>query len=338
MMKKTTKAACALLATLVIPACASSGDLGTEDFNGDAAEARASASVGEAGQALSTCIDIQRGLGGTVEDAYLSPTTPNYNAGSAVTLYTGLSSGEEKRSVLKFGLGAIPAGSTIDSATLKLSQVYKASGSAVRVRRVSAAWTEGTATWNTVGNAFDPAAVAGTIDAASGQGLRTADVTGLVQGWVSGAYANDGLLIEETPTTKTEFRSSENTTPANRPMLTVCYTEPTCSDGVQNQGETGVDCGGPCAPCGGAGVTITAPGEAYGHHGACSGWNGCGDAATCALWACQVNGYANLVSYGANGPCTGFDNCHLFYSQGSIQWNWGNWCDVSGVSEIVCSN
>ena len=25
------------------------------------------------------------------------------------------------------------------------------------------------------------------------------------------------------------------------------YTAPTCSDGVQNQGETGVDCGGPCS-------------------------------------------------------------------------------------------
>ncbi|MBK9425397.1 MAG: hypothetical protein IPN54_14910 [Bacteroidetes bacterium] len=23
----------------------------------------------------------------------------------------------------------------------------------------------------------------------------------------------------------------------------------TCSDGIQNQGETGIDCGGPCAPC-----------------------------------------------------------------------------------------
>src|SRR5436853_6975316 len=24
---------------------------------------------------------------------------------------------------------------------------------------------------------------------------------------------------------------------------------PTCSDGIQNQGETGVDCGGPCSAC-----------------------------------------------------------------------------------------
>ena len=24
---------------------------------------------------------------------------------------------------------------------------------------------------------------------------------------------------------------------------------PTCTDGIQNQGETGVDCGGPCSAC-----------------------------------------------------------------------------------------
>ncbi|NNE54528.1 MAG: T9SS type A sorting domain-containing protein, partial [Flavobacteriales bacterium] len=32
-----------------------------------------------------------------------------------------------------------------------------------------------------------------------------------------------------------------------------CAACPTCNDGIQNQGETGVDCGGPCAPCGGGG-------------------------------------------------------------------------------------
>ncbi len=36
-------------------------------------------------------------------------------------------------------------------------------------------------------------------------------------------------------------------------------TTPTCSDGIQNQGEAGIDCGGPCAPCnvGGCNVNIT---------------------------------------------------------------------------------
>jgi hypothetical protein len=92
----------------------------------------------------------------------------------------------------------------------------------------------------------------------------------------------------------------------------------------------------PSDPDNDCGVQITAAGEAYGHHGACSGWNGCGDAATCALWACEVNGYSALVSFGEDRPCTQFDVCHLFHSRGSIAWNWGNWCEVSGVTDIVC--
>lgn len=88
----------------------------------------------------------------------------------------------------------------------------------------------------------------------------------------------------------------------------------------------------------GPGVLITAPGEAYGHHGECSGWNGCGNAATCAQWACEVKGYDHLVSYGDERPCTQFNNCNLFYSRGNVQMNWGNWCNVMGVTDIACGN
>ena len=86
------------------------------------------------------------------------------------------------------------------------------------------------------------------------------------------------------------------------------------------------------------GNMITAQGEACGHHGACSGWNGCGDAATCAQWACEVNGYDYAVSYGAEKPCTEYQSCNLFYSRGSVQMGWGNWCPVMGVTDIQCGN
>ena len=89
-------------------------------------------------------------------------------------------------------------------------------------------------------------------------------------------------------------------------------------------------------------VQITEPGEAYGHHGRCAGWNGCGDAATCALKACNDHGYETLVSYGDSGPCTGFDVCHLFWNVNnnvcSVQYDWGNWCRVAGVTDIVCKD
>jgi cysteine-rich repeat protein len=90
----------------------------------------------------------------------------------------------------------------------------------------------------------------------------------------------------------------------------------------------------------GEGVKITQPGYAYGHHGACSGWNTCGNAQTCAQKACEANGYSNLVSYGDARPCTQFTNCSLFYDINtnlSYQANWGNWCNVMGVTDIVCN-
>ncbi|MCK4704223.1 MAG: hypothetical protein KAT90_01970 [Gammaproteobacteria bacterium] len=91
--------------------------------------------------------------------------------------------------------------------------------------------------------------------------------------------------------------------------------------------------GHPEDPCS---VKITVEGEAYGHHGACSGWNGCGDAGTCAQWACEVNGYSEVVSWGEDKPCTQFNNCHLFYSRGSVDRDWGNGCSVQGVTDIAC--
>ena len=90
--------------------------------------------------------------------------------------------------------------------------------------------------------------------------------------------------------------------------------------------------------CGQDQIKITAPGEAYGHHGHCYGWNGCGDAATCAKWACEAKGYQNLVSYGEIKGCTKFNKCNLFHSRNDVDYNWDNHCDVLGVTDIVCSN
>ena len=44
---------------------------------------------------------------------------------------------------------------------------------------------------------------------------------------------------------------------------TACEQTPTCSDGIQNQGETGVDCGGPCTACQQAGLLTKKTGYFY---------------------------------------------------------------------------
>lgn len=96
-------------------------------------------------------------------------------------------------------------------------------------------------------------------------------------------------------------------------------------------------------------MEITVGGYAYGHHGDCQGWNGCGDAATCALWACLNEGYDVLVSHGSSAACGSakpFSDCHLLYNgpSGGVQYEWwagwhaeGGSCDVLAVGEIVCA-
>ncbi len=74
-------------------------------------------------------------------------------------------------------------------------------------------------------------------------------------------FAIDGNFnAPYTPTTPGTFAAA-NSTNTNSPTITQVRTmpsyirlttgiiTPTCEDGIQNQGETGVDCGGPCPPC-----------------------------------------------------------------------------------------
>ncbi len=66
-------------------------------------------------------------------------------------------------------------------------------------------------------------------------------------------YSDDGCMNLFTTGQKNRMRAIFDTGGARASLLNsgACgaATGPTCSDGIQNQGETGVDCGGPCAPC-----------------------------------------------------------------------------------------
>jgi len=96
--------------------------------------------------------------------------------------------------------------------------------------------------------------------------------------------------------------------------------------------QTGLCLGGP------GGVRITNGRDAYGHHGACEGWNGCRNADTCALWACQYRGFMGVVSWGRQDICGNFDECYLFEDQNRLDESWGNGdgCDLMGVGDIIC--
>jgi RHS repeat-associated protein len=180
-----------------------------------------------------TCVTIQRGTLGAVEDATIWETYPTWTD-STVLLRTGTLAGFGVRhAVLRFDLSPLPPAAQVASATLRLQQIYRddTSSSTINIHRILSPWTEPTVTWQSLANGtdFDPA-IAASFQSLPGVGMRSADLTALTAAWLAGTTPNHGVLLEEAPVLTTSFRSSEEPNVATRPSLEVCYTTaPTCT-------------------------------------------------------------------------------------------------------------
>jgi hypothetical protein len=241
-----TGRAAAVAAALPLVGVAASCDTGARD--------RAEP-LGAASQGL-TCTTFQRTsplVQGGVQDTqilmdFADPTKANTSFGAVSMLKTGYSGTSYSRVLLRFDLASIPAGAAVSSASLTFRMVQSLGKQPVELHRITAPWSEGSATWNSFALAFDPAVELSvpTLGVPNNSNL-TVDLTSLVAAWVAGTTPNHGVLFDHPAAGRTSVGASEAPTLGVRPKLSVCYTAPTCSDGVQNGGETGVDCGGPCA-------------------------------------------------------------------------------------------
>ena len=177
------------------------------------------------------------------KDALLNENIATNNYGAGTNLWVQDASGSnDDNSLLQFDLGRIPFGATIVSARLELFQFLTATpGGTVGVHRVARDWDEGTnngspgtgaswtkatqtGNWATPGGDFDASPVSTTALGAGVTGYYGWDITPLVQGWVSGTYANDGLILSAAaPGTDVAFHSSDHGTETERPRLTVTY-------------------------------------------------------------------------------------------------------------------
>ncbi|WP_437724312.1 DNRLRE domain-containing protein [Sorangium sp. So ce861] len=193
-----------------------------------------------AGSEDPTCVTIQRGTAGAVEDATIWETFPTWSD-STVLLRTGTLTGFGVRhAVLRFDLSPVPAGANVVSATLRLEQIFRdtTSSSTINIHRILSPWTESTVTWQSLGNGsdFDPA-IAASLQSLPGVGIRSADLTSLTAAWLAGTVPNNGVLLEEAPVLTTSFPSSEEPTVSRRPSLEVCYTTATNCTGTLDDGD-----------------------------------------------------------------------------------------------------
>lgn len=205
-------------------------------------------------QGVTTCVTIQNvgPLTTAVDDANIitdptDPTKANTNYGTVQQMNVGFVGTDYRRILMKFDLAGagIPAGSTVSSATLTLRMIQSPGKNPVDLFAAAGPWSEASVTWNTAPALGALQSTISTLGVVNNTNLNVSLSAGLVESWINPA-TNYGLVFDHSTAGRTVFGSAEAPTTGPRPKLQVCYDAPSCNDGVQNGGETGVDCGGPC--------------------------------------------------------------------------------------------
>ena len=180
------------------------------------------------------------GYNGT-DDTYLSQGLPDsvHGAETILLLDGDDGGGVDLASILLWDITDIPADATIESASITI-EVFNPSNSSYSIFEMKQPWVENEATWNqyATGLSWQTAGAQGNLDRgasilanvnAGSTGLNTtplnANGTALVQGWVDGTIANNGLIIADSSSADgIDFRSSEDV--GSRPKFTVTYSIP----------------------------------------------------------------------------------------------------------------
>lgn len=187
-----------------------------------------------------------------VADTYSASGAPWANFGTKPLLQVS----NKNTSYLRFSLDTLPAGVSVNKATLRLYVNSVGAAGSFDVYAVNNAWEETTLTANSApglgGSASGVHPVA--LDGMSKGQFILIDVTPLVQAWVNGDEANDGLALALTSGSGSfTFDSKESTTTSHQPELEIALNGPAGPEGPQGaQGVAGP--AGPEGPAGPAGV------------------------------------------------------------------------------------
>jgi hypothetical protein len=177
----------------------------------------------------------------TIADTYIDGGSKTTNFGGSTNLI--VDGQPDDATILKWDLSSIPAGSTLQSASLSIN-VTSTSSNSYEIYEVKRSWTESQATWKKANSStnWQSAGAQGALDAGSTVlGTITATTTGLktitlnaaglavVQGWINNPATNYGFIIRDYANSNKDdlvFSSREVAVAANRPQLNIAYSPP----------------------------------------------------------------------------------------------------------------
>lgn len=174
-------------------------------------------------------LDLRDGLNGYAgtQDTYVASGANGSNFGNSSGVLADGSDGSngELVSLLKWSLTGIPTTATIQSVRVKV-QVFNPSSGTYRLYARNTSWAESTATWANANIAGSQGTEIGNfLPSANGTYTITLNAAGiaLVQGWLNGSIANNGLTVRSSSSDGIDMRSSEYGTVSQRPTLSITY-------------------------------------------------------------------------------------------------------------------
>jgi len=167
-------------------------------------------------------------------DAYVAEHFSNINFGNKPYLFTGqyLGPGDDYRSFIKFDLNQLVPPITISSAILSLwvygDSITTLPNTLVEIYRLTQDFNQQAITWNNQ-PASSATLIASNTIVPGFTGWVTFDITTLVQGWVSGTFANSGIFVKGNELTNdvVKYRSRQYNDSAEWPILTINYVDGT---------------------------------------------------------------------------------------------------------------
>ena len=169
------------------------------------------------------------------DDAWIKSDAPtqNYGGDAQLRTYFDFSPSTTQRTLYRFDVAAagIPSGALVVSAVAKIFVLDSNSSASVTVHRINADWTESTVNWDSINASYDFSSIGSVPKGAAVGQYTSVNITSLVQGWINGSTANQGIML------KTgwigdlaQFTSKEYSNIAQRPYLEVRISDGTLSN------------------------------------------------------------------------------------------------------------
>ena len=263
-----------------------------------------------AAQALSTCPSGQTFYTATATgDAQVSEAAPTTTYATNPAAGWGGVSPSAKRLYTAWSFVGIPSGATINAADLSMTLLGTAPAGTLNLQSVPSTWAESSITWNTrpaVGAVIASAATSGVSGTVVTFTVPPASIAALMAG------PSYGLAVDEQSGIAGGGGTRENTTTANRPKLTLCYTPPAspCSNGIKDGAETAVDCGGGTCPACATGLACIVATDCVS--------NACGASSTCvALSTCSISTVTLPTPIDAQYGATATESLSLYLPTGT---------------------